>query len=45
MTEQLKEDGIVSGAGLPDVLAVATEMARWAHECASAAEPPHLPSE
>ena len=45
IADQLKEDGFVSGAGLQDVLSMATEMARWAGECASAAEPPQLPSE
>ena len=45
MDDQRDYDGEVAGAGLQDVLDVATEMARWAGECASAAEPPQLPSE
>ena len=46
IADQRKEDdGEVTGPGLQDVLAMATEMARWAGECASAAEPPQLPSE
>ena len=46
IADQRKEDdGEVAGPGLQDVLDVATEMARWAGECASAAEPPQLPSE